>query len=161
MDIYESERLPLPQPLYYRNPAAGAADAATRAMPGELPTMNWKIPSITRQNHQHNHAPIITRFPITPSGHQTPSAFTARSVVPPHATPMVQINSAFALPGDSAGGRNDRSNGTAATSNIPSMMPTVAGTTAGHQGPSLPLPHVAATMGQAGAGVMAASVGAM
>lgn len=168
MDVYESDKLPLPQPFYYRHPAAGtagAADATARVMPSELPSMTWKIPSITRQHHQQHHQqhppPFIAPFPITTSGYHAPGAFAGRSVFTPSANPTVQINPAFSLAGDSASSSNGRSNGTATTSNIPSMMPTVAGTTAGHHSPSLPLPHVAATVRQASAGVMAASVSAM
>lgn len=166
MDVYESDRLPLPQPLYYRHPAvgtAGATDATARLMPGELPHMNWKIPSIAREHHtQHRHqAPVITPFPINPPGYHTPGAFAGRGVFTPRANPSVQINPAFSLTGDSASGSSGRHNGATITSNLPSMMPTVAGTTAGRHSPPLPLPHVAATVGQASAGIMAASVGAV
>lgn len=189
MDVYESEKVPLPQLLYYRHPVAettGMADtAATRVMLGELPSMNWKVPSLSRpphyQHYQPLQSPIMAPFPATgTSSYHAPASFTGRTALTPSANPTVQVSPAFQLADDSAGSynsntSNNRSNRSSSisagsnvnipqmtTSNIPSMMPfSVTDTTVNHQSPSLPLPHVAATLGQVGAGVMTASVGAV
>lgn len=197
MEIYHSDRLPLLRPLRYGNTpvtataAAGTAAtaAAGRIVPHELPGLNWCIhPMAGDRQHPRQHprpylaAPMAAASPLplaapTPISASTPSSLAGsmHRVAASHTSPIIQYNSGFSLGNNNDNAREDNggssSNGGNKNSitNVPQLIPAVAGTTAGsqqfHMGTSLPLPHVAATVGrvgaEVGAGVMAASVGAM